>query len=122
MIDRTCTFRTRISDFNDSSYELLSSSIEIASPALPMKEIMSESIRLSNAWRTHNITSKEGEESPSMETLTAMHPDILKNNQKLVRVYWTTDGDRCMNLQFEFNDGSLCPPNGYYPELAGDAI
>ena len=33
VIDRTCTFKTRISDFKDSSYDLLCSTIECPSPS-----------------------------------------------------------------------------------------
>jgi len=80
VLDRTCTFRTRISDFNDSSYELLCSTVECPSPCLDQTVIMKEAMKVSNAWRTHNITTTEGVESPSLMDLEAMTPDNLKNN------------------------------------------
>jgi hypothetical protein len=67
VIDRTCTFKTRISDFTDSSYDLLCSTIECPSPSLDTRIMMQEAIKVTNPWRVHNHTTKEGEESPSLE-------------------------------------------------------
>jgi len=65
---------------------------------MDQKVIMKEALKTSNMWRTHNITTKAGEASPSLENLGEMSAEALKNNMKMVRVYWTTDGECCFNL------------------------
>jgi hypothetical protein len=69
VMDRTCTFRTRISDFKDSSFELLVSTVDCPSPMLDKMTIIKECVKYSNAWRVHSVTSVDPTDAPSMEDL-----------------------------------------------------